>query len=144
MKERSLDQKILQAHPDTFDIIKVTDFIADAKLEKGMIVFVVTVDAEESGLPDGTTADAVILISEETTLLGDDAVKLIGYKRNYSAIQFATQPTFASDLTSVIVAGDGKDMSLFNSVTQPITVYGYFNKIQIPTDSTDTVIVAYR
>jgi hypothetical protein len=144
MEERSLDQKLFQAHPDTFDIIKVTAMTAGAVLEKGMIVHIVAIDADKSGLPESFEVDHNYVISEPTTLVEDDSVKLLGYKRNYSAIQFATQPTFANDLTSVIVAGKGKNMSLFNSVTSPITVPGYFNQIQIPEGSATTVIVAYR
>lgn len=68
----------------------------------------------------------------------------MGYRRNYSAIQLVTKPTFANDETSVVVAGVGKNMSLFNTVEQPIYVFGYFNRIQIPPTSTDTIIIAYK
>lgn len=144
MKERSLDQKIFQAYPDDFDIIKVTAMTAGATLEKGMIVHIVAIDADKSGLPEDFEVDHTYVIAEPTTLVEDDSVKLLGYKRDYSAILLATQPTFANDLTSVIVNGEGKNMSLFNSVASPITVPGYFNRIQLPEASTTTVIVAYR
>lgn len=144
MKTRSLDLKNLMSYPDGFDVIKVTTLIADAVLETGMIVSVTVVDADESALPVGTEAEDVITITEETILVGDDAVKLIGYERDYSCIMFANQPTFANDVTSVIVAGEGKNMSVFNAITDPITIMGYFNKIQIPVTSTDMIVVAYK
>lgn len=144
MKERSFDQKQFQACPDDFDIIKVTTFTAGAKLKKDMIVYIVAVDADNSGLPAGSVPTATILIKDDIVLKGNDSVKLVGYRRNYSAIQLVTKPTFANDETSVVVAGVGKNMSLFNTVEQPIYVFGYFNRIQIPSTSTDTIIIAYK
>lgn len=144
MKTRSLDLKNLMSYPDGFDIIKVTTLIADAVLEIGMIVSVTVVDADESALPAGTEAEDVITITEETILVGDDAVKLIGYERDYSCIMFANQPTFANDITSVIVAGEGKNMSVFNAIIEPLMIMGYFQKVQIPLLSTDMILIAYK
>jgi len=144
METRHFDLKQLMSYPDGFDIIKVTALIADAVLEPGMIVSVTAIDAKNSGLPEGTQAEDVITITERTTLLGNDAVNLIGYKRSYSGIMFVNQPTFANDITSVIVAGEGKNMSVFNTITEPLTIMGYFQKVQIPLLSTDMILIAYK
>lgn len=144
MHERSIDRKMFQSCPDDFDIIKVDLFTAGARLQKGMIVKVVAVDSGSSGLPAGVAANMIVLISKDTVLRGSDSATLLGYRRDYSAIQFVTQPTFANDTTSVVVAGVGKNMSVFNNVTQSLVIHGWFNQIQIPESSTDTIIIAYR
>lgn len=144
MKTRSLDLKNLMSYPDGFDVIKVTNLIADAKLEIGMIVAVTAVDAEESGLPEGTQALDVITITEETTLLGNDAVSLVGFQRIYSGIQIMNKPTFSDNITDIVVAGEGKNLSVLNAITTVFMLFGYFQKVQIPVTSTDMIVIAYK
>lgn len=143
-KTRPMDVKQLMSYPDDFDIIKVTTLDADDVLMPGMIVSVVAVDADNSALPEGTLVNDVLEITDEITLVEDDEVLLIGYNQIYSAIHIVNQPTFANDLTSIIVGEEGKNLSVFNAITSQFIIYGYFTKIQIPKTSTDMILIAYK
>lgn len=139
---RSFDQKILESHPDNFDIIKVVTVTGAGTVVKAGSIISVTTKHGSSNLP--IAQGSVGTLASDVTLVGTDAVVLLGYKRNYAGIQMLNQPTFANDLTSVIVSGEGKNMSHLNIIDTPFEILGYFQKIQIPITSTAMVLIAYR
>ena len=139
---RAKDVKELQSYPDDFDIIKVTTFTtAGDVIKSGSIISVTTRDAE-SDLP--IAQGSIGTLTSDVTLVGDDEVVLIGYLQNYVGIDILNQPTFANDLTSIIINGSGKNMSYLNGIETPMSILGFFNKIQIPITSTDMVLIAYK
>lgn len=139
---RSIDVRQMMSFPDDFDIIKVQQFnTAGDVLEAGSVISVTSLGAS-SDVPiaagsTGVLADAVMLKS-------GDNVTLLGYRRNYSALLLVTQPTFGNNETDVIVAGNGKNLSVLNTVGCQITIMGFFNQIAIPAASTSTVLIAYK
>jgi len=141
MRTRTYDEKLLSQIPDNFDIIKVTIYTTAGDIIKaGSIIKVTTKDAGSNLLlAQGTTG----IVEIDTELVGTDEIILLGYKQNYSKIT-VFKPTFANDVTSILVCDEGKNMSLVNALPDGSTIEGNFNQIQIPSTSTDTIIIAYR
>lgn len=143
MAERDKTQKEYQSMPDDFDIIKVTQYnTAGDVIPQGSVIYVTTKAVEGSEIP--FAADETGTLTSDVTLLETEDVTVVGYQRSYSGIQFITECVFANNLTSVIVNGAGKNMSLLNDAPAGTLIMGAFQKVTIPTSSTDSVLIAYR
>ena len=143
MAERAKDQKEYQSMPDDFDIIKVKQYkTAGDVIPQGAVIYVTTKAAEDSEIPFAALATGT-LTSNIALIAGDD-ISIVGYQRNYAGIQLITECVFADDLTSVIVNGAGKNMSDLNNASAGTLIMGAFQKVTIPTTSTDSVLIAYR
>lgn len=143
--ERSLSQKEYQSYPDNFDIIKVTTTGASAAgtVIKDGTIFILEAKGADSNFTQ--TAGVTIYTAEKDyVMVAGDNVTILGYKRNYCGIEILNKPTFANDITSVMVGENGKNLSALNSIETPMSILGNFTKIQLPSTSTDMVILAYR
>jgi len=143
MAERDINQKKYQSMPDDFDIIKVKQYnTAGDIIPQGSVIYVTTKAAEDSEIPFDALATGTL--TSNITLIAGDNISIVGYQRNYSGIELITECVFANDLTSVIVNGAGKNMSLLNNAPAGTLIMGAFQKVTIPTSSTDSVLIAYR
>lgn len=143
MAERDKAQKEYQSMPDDFDIIKVTRYnTAGDIIPQGAVIYVATKAVDDSEIPFDALATGVL--TSDITLLETEDVKVVGYQRNYAGIQLITECVFADDLTSVIVNDSGKNMSDINNAPAGTLIMGAFQKVTIPTTSTDSVLIAYR
>lgn len=143
MAERDINQKKYQSMPDDFDIIKVKQYnTAGDVIPQGSVIYVTTKAVEDSEIPFAATETGTL--TSDVTLLETEDVTVVGYQRSYSGIQFITECVFANNLTSVIVNGAGKNMSLLNDAPAGTLIMGAFQKVTIPTSSTDSVLIAYR
>lgn len=143
MAERDKTQKEYQSMPDDFDIIKVTQYnTAGDVIPQGSVIYVTTKAAEDSEIPFDEAATGTL--TSDVTLLETEDVTVVGYQRSYSGIQLITECVFANNLTSVIVNGAGKNMSLLNDSPAGTLIMGAFQKVTIPASSTDSVLIAYR
>lgn len=143
MAERDINQKKYQSMPDDFDIIKVTQYnTAGDVIPQGSIIYVTAKAAENSEIPFAATETGTL--TSDITLITGDNVTVVGYQRNYAGIQLITECVFANNLTSVIVNGAGKNMSLLNDAPAGTLIMGAFQKVTIPRTSTDSVLIAYR
>lgn len=143
MAERDKTQKEYQSMPDDFDIIKVTQYnTAGDVIPQGSVIYVTTKADEDSEIP--FAANETGTLTSDVTLLETEDVTVVGYQRSYSGIQLITECVFANNLTSVIVNGAGKNMSLLNDAPTGTLIMGAFQKVTIPTSSTDSVLIAYR
>ncbi|MDY0387410.1 MAG: hypothetical protein RBT65_09845 [Methanolobus sp.] len=143
MAERNINQKKYQSMPDDFDIIKVKQYnTADDIIPQGAVIYVAAKATENSEIPFDELATGT-LTSDITLIAGDD-ISIVGYQRNYAGIELITECVFANDLTSVIVNGAGKNMSDVNDAPAGTLIMGAFQKVTIPTTSTDSVLIAYR
>jgi hypothetical protein len=144
---RSLDEKTYQSYPDDFDIIKVktTGTSAAGEVIKKNTIFICVAKGTPSGFPDDITAGATIYTADqEYTMKTGDNVTILGYKRNYVGIEILNQPTFADDVTSIMVNNVGKNLSDLNDIDTAMSILANFTKIQIPATSTDMIILAYK
>lgn len=143
MAERDKTQKEYQSMPDDFDILKVTQYnTAGDVIPQGSVIYVTTKAVEGSEIP--FAANETGTLTSDVTLLETEDVTVVGYQRSYSGIQLITECVFANNLTSVIVNGAGKNMSLLNDAPTGTLIMGAFQKVTIPTSSTDSVLIAYR
>lgn len=143
MAERDKTQKEYQSMPDDFDILKVTQYnTAGDVIPQGSVIYVTTKAVEDSEIPFAATETGTL--TSDVTLLETEDVTVVGYQRSYSGIQLITECVFANNLTSVIVNGAGKNMSLLNDAPAGTLIMGAFQKVTIPTSSTDSVLIAYR
>ena len=143
MAERDKNQKEYQSMPDDFDIIKVKQYnTAGDVIPQGSVIYVTTKAVEDSEIPFAEAATGTL--TSDITLLENEDVTVVGYQRNYAGIQLITECVFADDLTSVIVNGAGKNMSYLNDTAAGTLIMGAFQKVTIPTTSTDSVLIAYR
>lgn len=143
MAERDKAQKEYQSMPDDFDILKVTQYnTAGDVIPQGSVIYVTTKAVEGSEIPFAATQTGTL--TSDVTLLETEDVTVVGYQRSYSGIQLITECVFANNLTSVIVNGAGKNMSLLNDAPAGTLIMGAFQKVTIPTSSTDSVLIAYR
>lgn len=138
----NIDEKIYNSYPDGFDVVKVT-----AKTTAGNIIYkndLYTVTAKGSTGSSLPTAGATVhTATSDIVLVSGDQVLIVGRVGKYRGIAI-WKPTFASNLTSVILNGKGIDMSVFNSlVDDGYLFYGEFSRVSIPGTSTNTVIVCY-
>jgi hypothetical protein len=143
MAERDINQKKYQSMPDDFDIIKVKQYnTAGDIIPQGAVIYVAAKAVANSEIPFDATVTGT-LTSNIVLIAGDD-ISIVGYQRNYSGIELITECVFANDLTSVIVNGSGKNMSDVNDAPAGTLIMGAFQKVTIPTTSTDSVLIAYR
>lgn len=143
MAERDKTQKEYQSMPDDFDIIKVTQYnTAGTVIPQGSVIYVTTKAVEGSEIPFIATETGTL--TSDITLITGDNVTVVGYQRNYAGIKLIKKCAFANNLTSVIVNGAGKNMSLLNDADAGTEIMGAFQKVTIPTTSTDSVLIAYR
>jgi hypothetical protein len=143
MAERDINQKKYQSMPDDFDIIKVKQYnTAGDIIPQGAVIYVAAKAVANSEIPFNASATGT-LTSDIVLVAGDD-ISVVGYQRNYAGIELITECVFANDLTSVIVNGSGKNMSDVNDAPAGTLIMGAFQKVTIPTTSTDSVLIAYR
>jgi len=143
---RVFDAKVAQSYPDNFDIIKVitTGTSATGTIIKQGTIFLLVAKGTPSGFTALTAGDTVYTASVDYTMKAGDNVTILGYERNYSCIVLLNQPTFANNTTSIIVANEGKNLSSLNTLTNQVSILGFFQKIQLPSTSTSMIILAYR
>lgn len=137
----NIDEKIYNSYPDGFDVVKVTAKTTAGDIISKNDIYIVVVKGTGSVLPP--ISDTPYTATSDMVLVTGDSVKIVGRVGNYRAIAI-WKPTFASDLTSVILNKNGINMSIFNSlVDDGYLFYGAFSKVSIPSTSTNTVIVCY-
>ena len=139
---RAIDEKTIQSYPDSFEIIKVTALTSAGDVIPQNSIYISVANGEPSALPNAGTTKHVAIAP--ITLKDGDQATIVGMVGRFPAIE-VYKPAFANNLTDVVVNGDGKNLSVFNSLWDDgKLIYGLFERIVIPTAETDMIILAYK
>ena len=139
---RAIDEKTIQSYPDSFEIIKVTALTNAGDVIPQNSIYVSDKNGTTSALP--TKGETKHVAIAPITLKDGDEATIVGMVGRFPAIE-VYNPAFADNSTDVVVNGEGKNLSVFNSLWDDgKLIYGLFEKIVIPTTETDMIILAYR
>lgn len=139
---RAIDEKTIQSYPDSFEIIKVTTLTTAGAVIPQNSIYISDDNGEPSALP--TAGETKHVAIAPITLKTGDKATIVGMVGRFPAIE-TYKPAFANNSTDVVVNGEGKNLSVFNLLWEDGKLtYGLFERIVIPTDQTDMIILAYR
>lgn len=142
-RHRDIDTKILESYPDNFDIIKVNTLDGSGSIEPFQVFKVLTIggDSEFGEL----SANGTYVADKHYELDTGDKIAILGWQRNYAAILvLSDEQAFPNDTTSIIVGGEGKNLSKLNGLLAGVQLLGKFERIQLAANDSNTVLVAYR
>ena len=139
---RAIDEKTIQSYPDSFEIIRVTALTNAGNVIPQNSIYISDENGTTSALPTfGETKHVAIA---PITLKDGDEATIVGMVGRFPAIE-VYNPAFANNSTDVVVNGEGKNLSVFNSLWDDgKLIYGLFERIVIPTTETSMIILAYR